>query len=87
MCNAAYFHTMNYYDPYWCMAQQAGPSDFINTLVIFEASKSDDFLCEFMDMLVEGLTLLAPEFAVEDVELEEGIDTIRCAAWRKEGAN
>lgn len=31
-------------------------------------------------MLVDGLTLLAPEFTVQDVELEEGIDTLYCLA-------
>jgi flagellar motor component MotA len=45
-----------------------------------EASNNDQFLCEFIDMLVDGLTVLAPEFAVEDVELEEGIDTMCCLA-------
>ncbi|KAE9370236.1 hypothetical protein N431DRAFT_411379 [Stipitochalara longipes BDJ] len=80
MCNGAYFHTANYYDPDWRTAPQPGPSDFINALLSFEVSNSDQFLCEFLDMLVDGLTLFAPEFAVEDVELEEGIDTLCCLA-------
>jgi hypothetical protein len=80
MCNGAYFHTTNYYDPFWRTAPQPGPTDFINALFTFEASNNDQFLCEFIDMLVDGLTVLAPEFAVEDVELEEGIDTLCCLA-------
>ncbi|PMD61158.1 uncharacterized protein K444DRAFT_477473, partial [Hyaloscypha bicolor E] len=63
MCNGAYFHTTNYYDPFWRTAPQPGPTDFINALFTFEASNSDQFLCEFIDMLVDGLTALAPEFA------------------------
>jgi hypothetical protein len=80
MCNGAYFHTTNYYDPFWRTAPQPGPTDFINALFTFDASNSDQFLCEFIDMLADGLTVLAPEFAVEDVELEEGIDTLCCLA-------
>ncbi|KAF4624529.1 hypothetical protein G7Y89_g13641 [Cudoniella acicularis] len=78
MCNGAYFHTANYYDPFWRTAPQPGPSDSINALFTFEASNSDQFLCEFLNMMVDGLTLLAPEFAVEDVELEEGINALCC---------
>ncbi|KAE8441020.1 hypothetical protein EG329_006084 [Mollisiaceae sp. DMI_Dod_QoI] len=78
MCNGAYFHTANYYDPFWRTAPQPGPTDFMNALFTFEASNSDQFLCEFLDMLVDGLTVLAPDFAVEDVELEEGIDALCC---------
>jgi len=80
MCNGAYFHTTNYYDPFWRTAPQPGPTDFINALFTFDASNSDQFLCEFIDKLADGLTVLAPEFAVEDVELEEGIDTLCCLA-------
>lgn len=80
MCNGAYFHTANYYNLFWRTAPQPGPTDFINALFTFEASNSEDFLCEFMDMLVDGLTLLAPEFAVGDVGIEEGIDALCCLA-------
>ncbi|CZR54920.1 uncharacterized protein PAC_04805 [Phialocephala subalpina] len=80
MCNGAYFHTGDYSDPYRRTGPEPGPSDFMNTLFTFQASNSDNFLCEFLDMLVDGLTLLAPEFAVEDVELEEGIDALCCLA-------
>ncbi|KUJ10847.1 uncharacterized protein LY89DRAFT_543365, partial [Mollisia scopiformis] len=62
MCNAAYFHTANYYDPWWRTAPQPGPTDFMNAVFTFQASNSDNFLCEFLDMLVDGLTMLAPEF-------------------------
>jgi hypothetical protein len=80
MCNGAYFHTTNYYDPFWRTAPQPGPTDFINALFSFEASNNDQLLYEFIDMLVDGLAVLAPELVVEDVELEEGIDTLCCLA-------
>jgi hypothetical protein len=78
MCNSAYSHTASYYNPFWTLAPKPGPSDFMNALFTFQASNSDQFICEFLDMLTEGLSVLAPEFAVEDVELEEGIDALCC---------
>lgn len=80
MCSAAWFHTANYYNPFWRTATDPGPTDYINAEVSFHTSNSDDFLCSFLDALVDGLALVAPEFIVADVELEEGINAICCLA-------
>lgn len=80
MCNAAWFHTANYYNPFWRTATDPGPTNFINAEVSFHTSNSDDFLCSCLDALVDGLALVAPEFIVADVELEEGINAICCLA-------
>lgn len=80
MCNAAWFHTAEYYNPFWRTARDPGPTDYINAEVSFHASNNDDFLCSFLDALVDGLALVAPEFIVADVELEEGINALCCLA-------
>lgn len=80
MCNAAWFHTAEYYNPFWRTARDPGPTDYINAEVSFHASNNDDFLCSFLDALVHGLALVAPEFIFADVELEEGINVLRCLA-------
>jgi hypothetical protein len=78
MCNAAYFHTLIYYSPYWRDAANPTATDYINALVTFEASAGDSFFCEFLDLLEEGHDVTAPEFTVEDMYLEGSINTICC---------
>jgi hypothetical protein len=80
LCNAAYFHSADYSDPFWRLAAEPGPSDFIEALFTFNFSNSGNFFCEFLDMLSDALTLVAPEYAVADVEAEEAIDSLCCLA-------
>lgn len=78
MCNAAGFFSVNYYNQYWRSAPEPGPTDFMDVEVSFESSESSDFVCEFLDLLLDGLAIVEPEFVVEDLELEEGINALCC---------
>ncbi|KAJ4418788.1 hypothetical protein N0V82_005353 [Gnomoniopsis sp. IMI 355080] len=78
MCNAAWFHTVEYYGEFWRSAAEPGATDYLNAEVTFHTSNSDNFLCEFLDDLVDALIIIEPEFAVGDVELEESINAICC---------
>ena len=72
MCNVGGFAGVQYYDPYWRLAPEPGPSDFIDASWSFKVINSA-FECEFIEGLMDALAVIQPEFTVEDVELGEAI--------------
>ncbi|TVY45905.1 hypothetical protein LSUB1_G000483 [Lachnellula subtilissima] len=77
LCNAGDFAGVQYFSQFWRTAPQPGATDYLDANIAFESSGSD-FWCEFLADLMDELVVVAPEFAVEDVELGEEIRAI-CA--------
>lgn len=73
LCNSGWFASVLYFSPYWKVAQNPGPSDFIDAAWEFEVGPGGDFGCEFLADLTEELIAIEPEFAVGDIELAEEI--------------
>jgi hypothetical protein len=74
MCNTNWFAEANYYNIFWHTDDVTSPSAWINADYKFQASApGGDFLCKLIDELIDAFVLIEPEFAVEDIELEEAI--------------
>lgn len=78
LCNSAWFYEADYYNPWWREAPEPGPTDFIHATIEFHTAPNsfNDFVCEFIDLMIDALAVIEPEFAIEDLELEEGINII-----------
>lgn len=79
VCNAMGFVGINYFTPYWRLAAEPGATDFLDVRYNFNPI-GGDFLCDFIQDLIDGLAVVAPEFAVEDIELGEAIDAVCTSA-------
>ncbi|QIW98705.1 hypothetical protein AMS68_004223 [Peltaster fructicola] len=75
LCHMASVAQVNYYNRFWRLAPEPGPTDYILAEYNFRVSESP-FFCDFIEALVAGLTVIEPEFAVEDVELGEAIEAV-----------
>ncbi|PMD60766.1 uncharacterized protein K444DRAFT_528042, partial [Hyaloscypha bicolor E] len=77
-CNSAWFYEANYFNPWWRQAAYPGPTDFIHATIEFHTAPQSilQFVCDFIDIAIDALALVEPEFIVEDAELEEGINLI-----------
>jgi hypothetical protein len=74
MCSTNWFAAANYYNIFWHTDDVTSPSAWINADYKFQAAiPGGDFLCELIDDLIDAFALIEPEFAVEDIELEEAI--------------
>jgi hypothetical protein len=76
LCNSVSFAAVNYYSQYWRVEPQPGASDFIFANWNFQVAPGGDFLCNFLDGLIEGLAVIQPEFTVEGTELGDAINAI-----------
>jgi hypothetical protein len=77
-CNSAWFYEADFYNPWWREAVAPGPTDFIHVTIEFHTAPVDflTFLCDFADLAIDALAAIEPEFAIEDLELEDGINFI-----------
>lgn len=75
ICNMAELAEVNYYSQFWRLAPQPGATDYIEAQYKFQVTNGD-FMCEFLELLADGLAVVAPEFAVADVELGEAMTAI-----------
>jgi len=77
-CNSAWFYEADYFNPWWRQAANPGPTDFIHATIEFHTVPQTilQFVCDFIDIAIDALALVEPEFIVEDAELEEGINLI-----------
>ena len=74
LCNAIGFAGVQYYSKCWRTAENPSSTDYIDAEWNFEVSKQEKTLqCDFIAGLIDALAVVAPEFAVEDVELGEEI--------------
>jgi len=74
MCNANWFATSNYYNIFWHSDDVTSPSAWLSADYTFHVPPEGDFLCTLIDDLIDAFAIIEPEFAVEDVELEEAIN-------------
>ena len=77
-CNSAWFYEANYFNPWWRQAADPGPTDFIHATIEFHTVPQSilQFVCDFIDIAIDALAIVEPEFIVADAELEEGINLI-----------
>lgn len=61
------------YNQYWRLAPEPGPTNYIYANWEFTVGPDGPFSCEFLGDLIEELSAITPEFAVEDVSLGEDI--------------
>lgn len=76
VCNAGAFAGVQYFDPYWRDQPTPGASDYLNAEFSFQVGPGGQFMCDFIEALTDALAVVQPEFAVEDVELGEGLQAI-----------
>ncbi|KAJ5168164.1 uncharacterized protein N7482_003758 [Penicillium canariense] len=74
-CNTVGFAGVNYYNPWW-REHDAGASDYLDVNYSFDSNGGGAFACEMLEAMVDSLAIVAPEFAVGDIELGEAIDVI-----------
>ncbi|KAL8792757.1 MAG: hypothetical protein Q9195_004644 [Heterodermia aff. obscurata] len=68
------FAGAHYYSPYINANNIETGTDYIDVDYSFQAGSGADLICDFIDALVDGLAVIAPEFAVGDIELGSAID-------------
>ena len=77
MCQATRFVGVQYLPPYWKECDDpCKPEDnfmWLDTEWDFKVAPGADFACDFINGLIDALVVVAPEFAIEDVELGEAI--------------
>lgn len=71
-CNMGKLALVNYYSPYWRLAPEPGATDFLEVQYDNDDA-GGEFVCEFLEVLVDALAVIEPEFAVGEVELGEAI--------------
>lgn len=78
MCQATRFAGVQYLPPYWkeCDEPCKPENNFmwLDTEWDFKVASGAAFACDFINGLVDALAVVAPEFAIEDVELGAAID-------------
>ncbi|KAI4193866.1 MAG: hypothetical protein LQ350_008114 [Teloschistes chrysophthalmus] len=77
------FAGAHYYSPFINVNNIDKGTDYIDVAYSFQAGASADVNCDFIEALVDGLAIIAPEFAVEDIELGSAIEFV----CREEGDN
>lgn len=75
-CNYIDFAGAHYYSPYVNVNNVGTATDYIEAEWRFEKGEAAELSCDFISGLIDGLTVVAPEFAVEDVGLGSAIDVI-----------
>ena len=69
----------------WRPAPELGSTDYIDASWSFGTGPGGNFACEFIQGLVDALGVIAPEFAVQDIELGEAIGVACTAAMDHAG--
>ena len=72
-CNAASFAGVQYYGQFWRLQPTPASTDYIDASWEFQVGPGGDFICGFIEDLVDALGVVEPEFAVEDVQLGKEI--------------
>ena len=85
-CNAVGFAGVQYFNPWWKLQQSPSVSDYIDALWEFEGNGGGDFECGMLEGMIDAMAVVAPEFAVGDIELGEAID-VGCEAALSAFAN
>ncbi|KAL9598718.1 MAG: hypothetical protein Q9179_003810 [Wetmoreana sp. 5 TL-2023] len=75
-CNTVGFAGVNYYNPYWRDQPSPGATDWIDARWAFHKPPEGEFACDLLNLAVDALVLVEPEFAVGEVELREAIDVV-----------
>ena len=68
------FAGAHYYSPFINVDNVDTGTDYIDVDYSFQAGESADLICDFVEDLIDGLALIAPEFEVGDIELGNVID-------------
>lgn len=72
ICTAGDFAGVQYFSKFWRTAAQPGATDYLDANWAFEKS-GGDFACDFIEDLMDGLAIIAPQFVVEGVVLGDAI--------------
>ncbi len=65
---------MQYKPPFWREAQDPATTDmWIDTEWDFHIPPGGDFDCAFIQDLIEGLAVIAPEFTAQEMQLGEAV--------------
>lgn len=76
-CTSVQYAEINYYGPNWRAKPDAGPDAGLRVNMDFHASDPGaTLLCDFAEMAVGLLTVVAPEILPADVAVEEGIQVL-----------
>lgn len=75
-CNSIDFAGAHYYSPYVNVDNIGTATDYIDAEFSFHKGPEADLDCDFINELIDGLALIQPEFAVEDVELGSAIGAL-----------
>ncbi|KAJ5591554.1 uncharacterized protein N7459_001923 [Penicillium hispanicum] len=75
-CNTVGFAGVNYYNPWWRLQDKPGSTDFMDVHFSFEKDGGGDFECALLEAAVDAFAVVAPEFAVGDIELGQAIDLL-----------
>lgn len=73
-CNSAWGIQFQYWNPYWRQAPSPGATDYIAAELEFTVGADGHFICEMWEGLAEALTVIQPEFALEEIGLDEAIE-------------
>lgn len=75
-CNTVGFAGVNYYNPYWRVQQSPGATDWIDARWSFSTGPGGSFTCGLLEGLIDAFAIVAPEFAVGDIELGDAVDLV-----------
>ncbi|KAL8920513.1 MAG: hypothetical protein Q9208_006263, partial [Pyrenodesmia sp. 3 TL-2023] len=68
------FAGAHYYSPFINVNNIDRGTDYIDVDFSFKVGKGADLVCDFLAALIDGLAIVAPEFAVGDIELGSAVD-------------
>lgn len=75
-CNTVQFAGVQYFNTYWKLQPEPGPSDYLDARWDFKTGVNGDFDCELLMAMANAFAILTPEFAVADIELGEAIEVV-----------
>lgn len=75
-CNMVEFASVNYFGPYWREAVHPSPTDWLDVHYSFQQQPGGDFLCDLLYEADAALAVVAPEFAVGEVQLGDAIGVL-----------
>ncbi|KAG8527934.1 uncharacterized protein KY384_006850 [Bacidia gigantensis] len=68
------FAGAHYYSPFINVNNVDKGTDYIDVDYSFKAGSGAELICDFLNAMIDGLAVVAPEFAVGDIELGSAID-------------
>lgn len=72
-CSTVEFSGVNYYNPYWRYQAEAGATNWLYVHLDFVVPPENKIFCEVVEAATPLYAAVAPEFAGEDVAMEEDI--------------